>query len=63
MKKDKQEVKLESLDEESTPITLVQEDFSAYSRLVAEELMRRNIKRDIQAYSKEQILNRLMPEW
>ena len=63
MKKDKQEVKLESLDEGSTPITLVQEDFSAYSRLVAEELMRRNIKRDTQAYTKEQILNKLMPEW
>ena len=51
------------MEEEVTSITLAQEDFSAYSRLVAEELMRRNIKRDTQAYSKEQILNRLMPEW
>ena len=56
-------MKLESPDEQVTSITLAQEDFSAYSRLVAEELMRRNIKRDTQAYSKEQILNRLMPEW
>ena len=56
-------MKIESLDEKVTPITLTQEDFSAYSRLFAEEHMRRNIKRDTQALSKEQILNRLMPEW
>ena len=56
-------MKIEFLDQEVTPITLTQEDFRAYSRLFAEELMRRNIKRDTQAYSKEQILIRLMPEW
>ena len=42
---------------------LTKEDFNAYSRFFAEESMRRNIKRDTQAFSKEQFLNILMPEW
>ena len=53
LKKDKKEVNLESNKElalhnavEFPPISLTDEDFVTFSRLAAEEIMRRSIKRD-----------------
>lgn len=54
----------EEFKEVHPPISqLTKEDLNAYSRFFAEETMRRNIKRDTQAFSKEQFLNILMPGW
>ena len=59
---DKKELALHNAVE-FPPINFTEEDFVTFSKLAVEEIMRRSIKRDSQAYTKEQILDRLMPGW
>ena len=56
-------VNIEDQDEEFAPISLTQDDFRTFSRAFVGESLRRNIKRDSKAFTKEQILNCLMPRW
>jgi len=42
---------------------LAQGDFQKFSRFIAEETARRNLKRDAQPLNKSQILQLLMPEY
>ena len=79
LKKENKEVNYEELEKKSLAqkgrdpqqkvqinfpqISLSAGDLKCFSKLAAEEILRRGIERDAKAYTKEQILDILLPEW